>query len=29
MGFDEKAAREALVRYGWDEEQAVNHLLGQ
>lgn len=28
MGFEEPKVREALVRFGWDEEQAANFLLG-
>ena len=27
MGFDEAAARKALVDHGWDENAAVNALL--
>jgi ubiquitin-conjugating enzyme (huntingtin interacting protein 2) len=28
MGFSRDDAREALVKYGWDKEAAVNSLLG-
>lgn len=28
MGFDEKISKEALMKYGWEEEHALNHLLG-
>lgn len=37
MGFEEKQSRvyhflivlkEALMRFGWEEEQAINQLLG-
>ncbi|EAR87660.4 ubiquitin-conjugating enzyme (macronuclear) [Tetrahymena thermophila SB210] len=28
MGFDEKTSREVLMKYGWEEENALNHLLG-
>lgn len=28
MGFDEKLSRETLMKYGWEEENALNHLLG-
>jgi hypothetical protein len=28
MGFTEDQAREALEQFDWEEEPAVNHLLG-
>ena len=28
MGFDRESARKALIKYKWDEEAAVNGLLG-
>ena len=28
MGFTNEQAREALVKVGWDEEAAINSLLG-
>ena len=28
MGFTKEQAREALVKVGWDEEAAINSLLG-
>ena len=28
MGFTETQAKEALEKYGWDEDSAVNSLLG-
>ena len=28
MGFSDSAARDALERYDWDENGALNYLLG-
>ena len=28
MGFDKESARKALIKHKWDEEAAVNELLG-
>ena len=28
MGFDEETSREALEKYDWDENLALNYLLG-
>ena len=28
MGFDQNSCKEALERYDWDEERALNFLLG-
>ena len=28
MGFEEQQCRDALARYGFDEQQAINYLLG-
>jgi len=28
MGFDKESARNALIKHKWDEEAAVNELLG-
>ena len=28
MGFDEQQCRDALARYGFDEQLAINYLLG-
>ncbi len=29
MGFEETKVKDALLKYGWDEDQAVNYLLSQ
>ena len=28
MGFEEQQCRDALAKYGFDEQQAINYLLG-
>ena len=28
MGFEEKASRDALIKFGWEKDQAVNFLVG-